>query len=359
MPPHIIILQGDNAQGKTNLLEAIYLLSTTRSVRATNERELVCWSSKEEPRVTRLFAEVKRARGEAKLEVALQVEGENLARKRIRINNIVRRAFDLVGQINVVFFSPQDIELIAGTPALRRRYLDLIGAQLDSRYLRSLQRYHQVLVQRNHLLRSIQEQQSQSDQLEFWDKELVEAGSYLIVQRQQRATEIHLIAQAVHQELTSGQEKLGMVYLPSVGQPAKQQEVVAQEFRQALEKNRQREIALGMTLAGPHRDDLYFLVDGVDMAIYGSRGQQRTIALSLRLAEVKYMQAKTGDSPILLLDEVLSELDRTRRSYLQQFILPYEQVLITTTDLDRFEPAFLAQAAQFRVRQGKIESLQQ
>lgn len=321
--------------------------------------------------LARLMAEVHRTRGNLKIEIVWKGEGErtpapgseppfpnsgvSLAQKRIRIDGIVRRALDLIGQVNVVLFTPQDVDLITGAPALRRRYLDIVNSQVDSHYLRSLQHYHHILLQRNHLLKLIQAQKGKVDHLEFWDKELAEAGSYLVIQRQQVIAELDSQSRAIHQELVAGQERLDLAYLPNTGRENQDGQALITQFRQALEQARAKEIAWGMTLTGPHRDEFRFLVNGVDMGVYGSRGQQRTIALSLKLAEVRFIRARTGEFPILLLDEVLSELDRERRFYLQKFLLSCEQVLITTTDLDRFEPFLLTQASCFQVKQGQVE----
>jgi DNA replication and repair protein RecF len=364
LPPHLILLQGDNAQGKTNLLEALYFLATGRSPRTANERELFRQPAEEVP-FARLAAEATCIRGSLRVEVSLQGEPSPLAegargvRKRVRINGVVRRAADLVGRLNVVLFSPGDIDLIAGPPALRRRYLDLSSSRSDARYLRSLQHYQHVLFQRNHLLRLIGEGKSRVEQLEYWDRELVEAGAYLILRRHQIVAELGSLAEEVHHTLTAGQERLELIYLPSIGGESQQQEEVVQEFRQALERSREREINLGMTLVGPHRDNLRFLGNGRDIAVYGSRGQQRTIAVSLRLAEVKFLEQKTGEPPVLLLDEVLSELDQERRSSVQQFLFSQEQVLVTTTDLERFEPSFLSAARCFQVKGGSITPVEQ
>ena len=372
-PPHVAVFQGDNAQGKTNLLEAIHMLATTKSHRASSDRELICHiDNGEDMPVTRLFAEVQRARDDIQVEIALRVErtgpvtGEmyvpsaeplpSSLRKRIRVNGIARRAMDLVGQVNAVMFTAQDIDLLSGMPIYCRRYLDLVNSQTDSRYLRSLQRYNRVLLQRNHLLRLLQDHQAQPEQLEFWDKELVENGSYLIRRRWQLVTVLNELAEKIHQELSGGREKLKIVYLPSAGKEENLAEMES-HFQQALYQTRSREIGQGVTLVGPHRDNLQFQVNEADMSRYGSRGQQRTIVLSLKLAEAQYMHTQMGDSPILLLDDVLSELDQARRQHLLEFILPFQQVLITATDLDLFEPSFLAQAAQFRVKQGNIETV--
>lgn len=346
-------------------MEAIYLLATARSHRAATERELINWSTPREGMpVARLLARVQRGRGRVEVEIALRgtyASSEEIPspqeaspfgsahfQKRIRINGIPRRAVDLVGQVNVVMFSSQDIDLIGGSPSLRRRYLDLTNCQVDPRYLRALQRYSKVLLQRNHLLRLIQERRAEADQLDFWDRELVETGSYLMVQRQLTVAELNDLVQPIHHQLTAGKEELKISYIPSVGKS---------DFMDRLIEVRKREIAQGMSLVGPHRDDLQFSVNGVDMNVFASRGQQRTIALSLKLAEARFMHSKMGDHPILLLDDVLSELDSARRHHLLESIASYEQVVITATDLDRFAPGFLAQGTLLQVSEGRIQAL--
>jgi len=347
-----MVLQGDNAQGKTNLLEALYVLATTKSHRTTVERELINWATPSEGRgIARLLAQVRKGSGSLRVEIAL-IEAYHSSgqaahvQKRIKVNGVPRRAIDLVGQVNVVMFSSQDIDLIGGAPSLRRRYLDLTNCQVDSRYLRALQRYNKVLTQRNHLLRLIGERRAEESQLDFWDRELVENGSYLIMQRQLMVAELAELAWPIHWQLSSG-EGLKIAYMPSV----------TGDFHQRLKDVRKKEIAQGVTLVGPHRDDLAFLVNDVDMNIYGSRGQQRTIALSLKLAEASFIRSKIDDHPILLLDDVLSELDAARRHHLLESIASYHQVVITTTDLDRFDPGFLAEAVLFRVSEGRINPL--
>ncbi len=380
LPPNIMVLQGDNAQGKSNLLEAIYLLATSRSPRATNERELINWSAlREELPVCRLAADVQKAGRNLSLEIALRGKPAALSEaedsfspwqsalkappihKRIRVNGVVRRAVDLIGQINVVLFSVQDINIIGGEPALRRRYLDITNSQIDPHYLRQLQRYHRVLWQRNRLLRQIAENQASPDELSFWDQELVQTGAYLTVQRDHMVAELEHLTRVIHDEVSSDQEKLRLAYLRSIdkerGKGDSRIEETAEVYARSLHAARKKEIAQGMSLVGPHRDDLRFLTDEIDLGIFGSRGQQRTVALSLKLAEAKFMLSKTGDNPILLLDDVLSELDGQRRHHLLGTVAMYQQVLMTTTNLYDFEPDLLKQAVLFRVDQGRIESL--
>jgi len=352
LPPHLMVLHGDNAQGKTNFLEAIYLLATSKSHRATAERELINWSTpREAPGVARLVAQVRKGDGGLQVEIALMAtypEDSAHVQKRIRIKGVPRRAIDLVGQVNVVLFSSQDIDLIGGAPSLRRRYLDITNSQVDSRYLRALQQYNKVLLQRNHLLKLIQERRAEWDQLDFWDLELVEHGSFITAQRQLMVAELDELVRPIHYQLTADQEELKISYNPTVGKD---------DFMDRLTGVRKKEIAQGMTLVGPHRDDLAFLVNDRDMNTYGSRGQQRTIALSLKLAEAIFMRSRTSDEPILLLDDVLPELDAARRSHLQSSIASYQQVVMTTTDLDRLAPDFLAEAILFQVSDGRIRPL--
>ena len=351
LPPDIAVLQGDNAQGKTNFFEAIYLLATTRSQRATAERELISWSiPKDEPVVARLVAQVQKTAANLQVELVLTTTNhspETLVQKRIKINGVPRRAIDVIGQLNVVLFSPADIDLIGGAPSLRRRYLDITISQFNHRYLRSLQRYNKVLQQRNHLLKLIAEHHANVDQLDFWDKELLEHGGYIAEQRLSAVCDLNVLSQPIHHEISSG-ENLQINYVPSA----------SEDFSESLKRIRQEEIARGMSLMGPHRDDLKFIVNDSDIGIYGSRGQQRTVALSLRLAETRLLQSKTGEEPVMLLDDVLSELDATRRHHLLSSVSSYQQVLITTTDLDHFDPDFLDQATLLRVSSGNITPMQ-
>ncbi len=370
LPPKVIVIQGDNAQGKTNLLESIYLLATTKSHRASNDRELLHLGvMSEDIPVARICGDAQRARGEVKVEVVLRAEKTALpdaasiadpdalplqVRKQVRVNGAVRRSADFVGQVNVVMFNAEDMDLVAGKPAFCRRYLDLVSSQLDPIYLRSLQRYQKVLVQRNHLLRLLQEGQAESGQLEFWNGELVQSGSYLIMQRRCLMEALNEHAQEIHRHISGGAEDLHMTYAPNVMADGGIPEIEA-TFGEALLKRRRREILQGMTLAGPHRDSLQFQVNGVDVTRFGSRGQQQTVVLSLKLAEAKHMQAEVNDYPIMLLDDVFSELDLQRRKHLLALVTLYQQVLITATDLNCFEPSFLAGTAKFRVSRGVIE----
>jgi DNA replication and repair protein RecF len=365
LPPGVTVLLGDNAQGKTNFLEAIYYLATSRSPYASADRELVNWLTAEQEPLpyARLVGRVARGTGELTIEITLTQQENNGSsyRKQIRLNGAGRRAMDLLGQFNVVLFLPEDIALVSGSPAGRRRYLDAMLCQIDPPYCRALSRYNQVVTQRNALLRDLRERGGDAGQLVFWDERLVEHGTCLVTRRQEALLALDELAHAVHAELTEGTEGLHLHYVPSVeiqGPDAAGE--VGATFRWQLQALRQREIAAGVTLLGPHRDEVRFLIDDIDAGIYGSRGQQRTAALALKLAEVDLMRREAGEYPVLLLDDVLSELDAHRRRFLLHRLASGDgpqQAIITTTDLHSLSDTFLTSCQLWRVQMGRLERM--
>lgn len=368
------ILYGGNGQGKSNLLEAIHILSTTRSHRATQEKELINWTaSQDDIPAARIEGEVQRNQGTLRLEIALMGRKSDsassisppasgvdrltgLVQKKIKLNGIPRPASEVVGKVSAVLFTSNDIGIIGGPPTLRRRYLDTINMQTDGHYLRALLKYNRVLEQRNHLLRLIQESNATPDQLEFWNKQMVENGTYIVRQRTNLIEKMNILAAPIHRELTSDSEDLKLTYLPNVEVPPSSpgEEALRQSFVAKLEKFQPREVGAGMSLVGPHRDDLAFQVNNTSVGTYGSRGQQRTLTLSLKLAESEFLLTQTGEPPIILLDDVLSELDAQRRSLLLKKITKYGQVITTATELGLFDPAYLASATVIRVENGII-----
>lgn len=371
----ITVLHGDNAQGKSNLLEACYLLATTRPVRAGTDRELVGWTAVGEPLpYARVTGRVSGKESAWELEVVLQAtqvgsgstveeDGEEgpggtaslPLQRSYRLNGVRRRAVDMAGLLKVVLFGPEDVELVAGPPALRRRYLDLAASQLDRRYLRALQRFQRIVSQRNALLRHIREGETALSQLVFWDEELVRAGSFLLAQRLAMLGALEGLVRKVHSRLTEGEGEVSLAYDGTVAAATPDEEALGHAYLQALRARQGQEIAAGQTLVGPHRDDLRFLLRGVDMGVYGSRGQRRTLALSLKLAEAEHVACRAGEAPVLLLDDVLSELDPRRRAQLLESVTGYEQALITTIDLGPFPPPILDQARLLRVAAGRLE----
>lgn len=376
LPANVSLLVGGNGQGKSNLLEAMYCLATTRSYRAGSDRELINWLAGNEPLPhTRLVARVQRQGGDVQVELTLMGQpekpGEEPAtdedvlatqltlfqpptaslKKSIKINGVAKRAIDAIGQVNVVMFGPQDLDLVSGAPALRRRYLDATLCQTNHRYVRSLQRYNRIVTQRNHLLRQMAEGKAGGEELAYWDDELIALGSYIIAARQEALTLLDGMARTIISQLTSGQERLRIVYRSTIDVSGD----IAANFRSALAHGRGRDIGAGMSLLGPHRDDLIFLVDGVDMRVYGSRGQQRTVALSLKFAEARYICGVVGEEPILLLDDIMSELDANRRRWVLDAIEGGGQVVLTATETEHYTPEFLAQTTVLRVQGGVIE----
>jgi len=363
LPPGVSLLQGDNAQGKTNLLEAIYYMATSRSPHAGADRELVNWLAAEQEPLpyARLVGKVTKTAGESTIEITLTQQANNGARytKQIRLNGVTRRAMDLLGQLNVVLFLPEDIALVSGSPSGRRRYLDAALCQIDPAYCRSLSRYNQIVTQRNALLRDLRERGGDSAQLKFWDDRLVENGAHLVSRRWDALLALDGLAHDVHGQLTGAAEQLRLHYEPSVEMDGPANKAgVSEAFRAQLRALRSREIAAGMTVIGPHRDEVRFVINGVDCGIYGSRGQQRTAALSLKLAEVSLMRRETGEEPVLLLDDVLSELDEHRRGFLVHTLENgAEQAIITTTDLHTLPEPFLQGSQLWQVEMGQLSRL--
>ena len=365
IPENISVYWGANAQGKTNLLESICFLATTRFSRSVPDKEIINWNAlREKIPFGNVRGNIRRSDRKTDLEIILrprslaETETGNVAtiHKHVKINGIGLRAVDLMGHLNMVMFSPRDIDLITDEPALRRRHLDITISQIDSEYLRSLQRYNKVVSQRNHLLRQISMGYSRPDELVFWDEELVKSGSYILEQRQDTISRINGLVERIHKRLSADEESLCLNYVSSVG--AHSDSVagrnIEDSFMQAIKSIYEKELIRGQSMIGPHRDDVHFYVNGVNIGHYGSRGQQRTVALSLKLAESEFMLTRTGETPVLLLDDVLSELDHSRREHLLETVSQYHQVLITTTDLDRFPSEFLQRIEKFEVKHGEI-----
>ena len=374
--PGIILLHGANAQGKTNFLEAINYLSTANSSHARNDRQLIHFDTAEDLMpFARLDATVERRDGLQEVALTIGLKRGRL-QKRIELNGIKKKVQEYVGEINVVLFLPEDIDLIASGPSLRRRYLNTIISQIDKTYYRTLLEYDDVLSQRNAQLKMLAERGIRThldDHMAFWDDKLIEAGAYIILRRQQTVARLDEMASRIHSELTGYNEFLRFAYQPrlDLGYYAAHQlsfdlssnliregsvltlQEVERRFRNALQKVRQEELARGVTVVGPHRDDVRFLVNDVDMTLYGSRGQQRTSALTLRLSEMALIQEKRNEAPLLLLDDVMSELDQNRRLYMLNLLSRYPQVFITTTDLGPFPKEFLASTRIIRVEQGR------
>jgi DNA replication and repair protein RecF len=373
-----IVLVGANAQGKTSLLEAIYYAATGRSPYTASDRQLIHWRAEHEPiPFARLAAEVcGRSGADYRIEIALMMErtadGAGRFRKTIRINGADKRLMDIVGLLNVVLFVPRDLTLVEGTPADRRRFMDETLGQVDAGYLAALEVYEKALPQRNALLKRIAERKASRRELAYWDDQLITAGATLIAGRQRFLRELERGAQAAHLDLTGRRETLTLRYQPSFAPTAENngqmsfetlgldlhRELSAAQIEPQLaarlEAEQDESILRGMTLSGPHRDELRLLINERDAGLYGSRGQARTAVMALKLAEMEWMRMRTGETPVLLLDEVAAELDAARRAYLLERVRESAQTLMTTTELDIFTPEFLSRASVWQVEAGQI-----
>jgi DNA replication and repair protein RecF len=363
----ITLLLGDNAQGKSNLLEAVFFLATTRSERAATDAELICWEALDEPQpVARVTAAIESRGGPLELEALVVGRPKPGARarvpasKRLRVNGAPKRQIDVIGQLTAVLFTTHDLDLIGGPPAGRRRYLDVTLSQLDREYARALQRYNKVVTQRNALLRRIQEGASKTAELSVWDEQLARDGATIVCARAAAVEALARHARAEHERVSGGLEHLAIGYLPRIegwdgARVLAQPHAVEDALVAALEAGRRREIGAGLTLAGPHRDDLAFALDGAAASSFASRGQQRTAAFALRLAEARYMAERKVDLPVVLLDDVLSELDEARRRAVLASLDGWDQLLITSADGHRFEEGLPSAAAVLCVVAGRIE----
>lgn len=313
------ILYGDNAQGKTNVLEAVYLCGTSKSHKGSKDKEMIRFENDE----AHIRMMVRKNEVSYKIDMHLR---KNRA-KGVAINGLpIKKARELLGVANLVFFSPEDLNIIKSGPGERRRFLDMELCQLDKIYLTDLGNYNHIVNQRNKLLKDLYAQPSLKDTLDIWDMQMVNYGGRIIEKREQFIEELNEIIREIHGNLTGGAEKLEIIYEPSVKKG---------ELESAVCRNRERDLKMKLSSVGPHRDDFCVRANGVDIRRFGSQGQQRTAALSLKLSEIYLVKKRIQDTPVLLLDDVLSELDSNRQTYLLDCIHDI-QTIITCTGLDDF-----------------------
>lgn len=332
MEKNITILVGDNAQGKTNILESIFLLSTGHSHRTTRYQEILRWNS------SSFIVKAKFTRQGMEHIIEYRFMEEN-KKKAYYIDGLESKWKDIMGQITTVFFSPEDLLLVKGMPVLRRRFLDIEISQVNPAYFNFLQQYGRILFQRNNTLRLIREGKQSEDLLDIWDTQLADFGERIIIKRIETVKKLSLLARLMHRKITDGKEDLYLQY-KSPSEYVKNSDLTKRIIIDELKTNRRMDIARANTSVGPHRDDLSFSVNGNDLRTFGSQGQQRTGILALKLAELEYMKSEAGEYPILLLDDVLSELDGERRKYLVETIKDRVQTFITTTGVDNLDIPF-------------------
>ena len=317
--PGTNILYGDNAQGKTNILEAIYVSATTKSHKGSKDRDIINFDKEE--------AHIRTVIEKENIDTRIDMHLRKNKSKGLAIDGQrVKKAADLIGLCNVVFFSPEDLGIIKNGPSERRRFVDMELCQLDSFYFYNLSNYNKIVDQRNTLLKDMYFNPQLRETLNIWDMQLVSYGSKIIERRKLFVEQLNEIIEGIHFSLSGGREKIKIVYEPDVEMDA---------FEKKLQENQERDVRSKMTTVGPHRDDFSFLIGDVDIRKFGSQGQQRTAALSLKLSEIELVKKITKDTPILLLDDVLSELDSNRQNYLLNSIGTI-QTIITCTGLEEF-----------------------
>jgi len=377
VPQNALLLVGDNAQGKTSLLEAVYYLSALDSFQASSTAELINFSALQNNlAVCRIVADYRKGDKNHHLEIRIirdtMPNGNASIRKEVILDGSQTKINSVIGHFNAVLFLPHMLQIATGSPQRRRHYLNLTISQVDPRYNETLSEYNKALTQRNALLKQLYERSGDPDQLSYWDERITQAGSYIMHARIQAIRDIGHLSASIHQELTRGEEILRLNYLPSyepMPSPPGQIELpldnpidrsgmdlkeIQGGFRERLLAQRKEEISRGVTTLGPHRDDLRFISNGIDLGNFGSRGQLRTALLAIKLAEVAWLKENTGHWPILLLDEVLAELDDYRRQDLLERLSKTEQLLLTTTDLDLFSDEFRKTATRWEIQNGQL-----
>ncbi|MEK4483996.1 DNA replication/repair protein RecF [Psychrobacillus sp. FSL H8-0484] len=344
----INVLIGENAQGKTNLMESLYVLSMAKSHRTSNDKELIRW----EADYGKIKGNIQKKYGRLPLELILSKKG-----KKAKVNHLEQtRLSNYIGQLNVVMFAPEDLYLVKGSPQVRRRFLDMEIGQISPVYLHDLLQFQKVLKQRNHILKQHQGKSNLKDVMfEVYTEQYIDAAVKVIKKRFQFMELLQKWAEPIHFGISRELEKLTVSYDSTTGIKANWSD---SEMKAHLEKklfdSQKRELERGVTLTGPHRDDLQFFVNDYDVQTYGSQGQQRTTALSLKLAEIELIKQEVGEAPVLLLDDVLSELDDYRQSHLLNTIQGDVQTFVTTTSVEGIAHETIQHAKMFHVEQGAV-----
>ncbi|WP_297714326.1 DNA replication/repair protein RecF [Clostridium sp.] len=337
--PHVNVFMGDNAQGKTNILEGIYYCAFARSHRTSKDRELINWNSDN----ALLSVTVGRERLDKRIDISILKDGK----KAIQINKIkIKKIGELFGNFNVVMFSPEDLKIIKDSPGVRRKFIDMELCQLNPKYYYNLVQYNKVLNERNSILRN---RNINKDILDIYDMQLVEFGYNIIIDRLEYIQKLNKYSTKIHSDITSGKEKIEFKYISTI----KDLENIKENFYSLLEKNRSRDCERGITSIGPHRDDFTVLINDIDTKSYGSQGQQRTAVLTIKFSSLKIIKELTGEHPVLLLDDVLSELDFSRKRYILSTIGDI-QTIITCTGIEDLYEYLDDKSKVFKVKDGEI-----
>ena len=337
--PHVNVFMGDNAQGKTNILEGIYYCAFARSHRTSKDKELINWNSDN----ALLSVTVGRERLDKRIDISILKDGK----KAIQINKIkIKKIGELFGNFNVVMFSPEDLKIIKDSPGVRRKFIDMELCQLNPKYYYNLVQYNKVLNERNSILRN---RNINKDILDVYDMQLVEFGYNIIIDRLEYIEKLNKYSAKIHSDITSGKERIEFKYISTI----KDLENIKENFYSLLEKNRVRDCERGITSVGPHRDDFNVLINDIDTKSYGSQGQQRTAVLTIKFSSLKIIKELTGEYPVLLLDDVLSELDFSRKRYILSTIGDI-QTIITCTGIEDLYEYLDDKSKVFKVKDGEI-----
>ncbi|MSN98270.1 DNA replication/repair protein RecF [Bacillus paralicheniformis] len=342
------VIIGENAQGKTNLMEAIYVLAMAKSHRTSNDKELIRWDED----YAKIEGRVIKKNGSVPIQLVISKKG-----KKGKVNHIEQQKLSqYVGAVNTIMFAPEDLNLVKGSPQVRRRFLDMEIGQVSPVYLHDLSLYQKILSQRNHFLKQLQtRKQTDQTMLDVLTEQLTEFAAKVVMKRLQFVDQLEKWAQPIHSGISRGLEELTLKYHTSLHvSDSPDLSKMINSYQETFSKLRDKEIERGVSLSGPHRDDVLFCVNGRDVQTYGSQGQQRTTALSLKLAEIDLIQEEIGEYPILLLDDVLSELDDYRQSHLLHTIQGRVQTFVTTTSVDGIDHKTLNEAEIFRVENGTL-----
>ncbi|MDZ5471643.1 DNA replication/repair protein RecF [Bacillus sp. 31A1R] len=346
------VILGENAQGKTNVMESIYVLAMAKSHRTSNDKDLVRWDEE----YAKIEGRVKKIHGSLPLQLVISKKG-----KKAKCNHIEQQKLSqYIGNMNVVMFAPEDLHLVKGSPQVRRRFIDMEIGQVSAIYLHDMSQYQKILQQRNHYLKLLQtKKQKDETMLEILTEQFIQMAVKIISKRFEFLHLLEKWAMPIHQGISRGLETLKIEYKPSVDVSEDQDlSKMIEVFQDKFVKIKNREIDRGVTLFGPHRDDLLFFVNGRDVQTFGSQGQQRTTALSVKLAEIELIHSEIGEYPILLLDDVLSELDDYRQSHLLNTIQGKVQTFVTTTSVDGIDHQTLKEAAAYQVEAGSMKKIQ-
>ena len=364
-----MLIEGYNGTGKSNLLEALYMLAIAKPHRARLDRECVNWNINDGSKFAEISGKVEKINRNLDVKVLIHSDGgskvndKTLAqhpssqnyKKTLAINGVNYQLSQFIGEVNVVLFDAEDMKLIYGSPATRRKFIDICVSQTDSNYFKLLQAYNNVLANRNKLLKSLRHGNAEQAEIVFWDNQLVENGSYLIQKRYEVITRMNILIKRIFKSILKNQEQIDVSYSPNNRvQSYGSLDEIKSKFFQRLKEHYLQEVSQGFTVVGPHRDDIDIIIDENQVALFVSRGQARSIALSFKLAQAEYIENTIKEQPIILLDDVLAELDKERKLFVMSKIINYEQIILTTSDIAQVPDEFLKSISRLVVNNGNI-----